>query len=60
MSINNAGQVVGWSILPSNLIHAFLWTSSGGMQDLGTLGGNSSFAFAINDVGAVTGSSDLP
>jgi probable HAF family extracellular repeat protein len=38
--------------------HAFLWSAETGMQDLGTLGGSSSFATAVNDDGAVVGFSD--
>ena len=40
--------------------HAFIWTISGGMKDLGTLGGAYSTATAINDNGAVVGNADLP
>jgi len=39
--------------------HAFIWDSVNGMQDLGTLGGNNSYAIAINDGGTVTGYSDI-
>jgi probable HAF family extracellular repeat protein len=34
--------------------HAFLY-SGGSMIDLGTLGGNESFGFGINDFGQITG-----
>ena len=68
--INNAGQVIGWSaidniILPNGgiALHAFSWSRSTGMADLGTLGGVyvDSYPFAINDLGQVVGvSSNLP
>jgi probable HAF family extracellular repeat protein len=65
--INAIGQVVGYSFLAGNEIqHAFLWTpdvangTTGTMVDLGALGGNSSIAYGINDVGVVVGSSNSP
>jgi probable HAF family extracellular repeat protein len=69
--INQYGQVVGWSYLPGNqggqgvdwtyvpgtgVEHAVLW-SDGTTQDLGTLGGGTSFAEAINSAGEVVGAS---
>jgi probable HAF family extracellular repeat protein len=38
--------------------HAFLWSAETGLQDLGTLGGSSSVAAAVNDDGTVVGYSD--
>ena len=39
--------------------HAFIWDSVNGLRDLGTLGGDNSYAFAINASGQVTGFSYL-
>jgi probable HAF family extracellular repeat protein len=54
--INAAGQVVGWSTVPSGGPHAFLW-SGGKMQDLTppNLTDPVSVAFGINDSGQVVG-----
>jgi len=68
--INNNGDVVGCSDTQTlegypctGLVagqHAFLWTKSGGMKDLGTLsGGNVSGALGINDSAAVVGYSNI-
>src|SRR5205823_901549 len=72
MAINDANQIAGYSD-PSGLdSHAFLWTSGGTggpaanpqMKDLGSLRagtfGASSFAYGINDVGQVVGSTNTP
>jgi probable HAF family extracellular repeat protein len=52
--INKAGVVVGAYPVAFNVYHAFLNRGSG-MVDLGTLGGASSQAVAINDKGEVLG-----
>jgi probable HAF family extracellular repeat protein len=39
--------------------HAFIWNADTGMTDLGTLGGDSSFALGVNDSGEVCGYSYL-
>jgi probable HAF family extracellular repeat protein len=68
--INNLGEVVGCSDTETSegypctgLVagqHAFLWTKSGGMKDLGTLsGGTVSGAIGINDAGVVVGYSNV-
>ena len=67
-AVNNRGQVAGGALntIPdpytSNFfisgatqVHAFRWTKSQGMQDLGTLGGTDSNAFEINNRGQIGG-----
>jgi len=56
--INNLGQVIGNYTDSAQHQRAFVWTQEGGMQDLGTLGGNETQAIAINEVGQVIGRSE--
>ena len=58
-SINDLGQVAGFSDAGAGAFSPFRWTPSGGMQDLGTLGGFTSYEFGINNEGQVTGTSDV-
>ena len=56
-----SAQVVGYSNTTGDAsTHAFSWTVSGGMTDLGTLGGNFSFASAVNNAGQVVGDRPKP
>jgi len=55
-SINNLGQVAGWSAYPDESTHAFFYNGMN-LQDLGTLGGYDSRAFGLNDKGQVVGTS---
>lgn len=56
--INDSGEVVGRTTTLHGGDHAFLWTASAGMVDLGTLGGENSEAVAIDDSGQVAGEAE--
>jgi probable HAF family extracellular repeat protein len=60
--INNAGQIVGGADIAARATtHAFLYSTTGGMQDLGTLyGKGSSYATAVDSAGHVVGVSTGP
>jgi probable HAF family extracellular repeat protein len=56
--INDSRQIVGtYGDVASR---GFLWTETGGMQDLGTLGCSNCFPSSINQSGQVVGSFELP
>jgi len=59
MAIVAALVLSGVQLCPAQSYHAFFWTKSQGMQDLGTLGGDSSYALGINDKSQVVGFSYL-
>jgi len=60
-AINDLGDVVGNSTISDSnrFTHAFVWTSARGMRDIGTLGGNNSWAWGINNHRQVVGYSSL-
>jgi probable HAF family extracellular repeat protein len=47
------------SVASAQKYHAFIWNSGNGLTDLGTLGGDRSYALGINDSGQVVGYSDV-
>lgn len=66
IDINNAGQIVGWSLStlkpgPTGQpqFAPFLWEPNHGMRNLGTLGGTMGGAADINQYGQIAGTSNL-
>jgi probable HAF family extracellular repeat protein len=71
MAVNRNGLVVGYSYYAHSesnpgsptitvQIHSHAFLYDGAIHDLGTLGGDSSFAYAVNDDGVVVGHSQTP
>jgi probable HAF family extracellular repeat protein len=62
-AINDSSQVTGYSEFSglSGVFHAYVWNKIDGMVDIGTLPEDeSSFGYAINQLGQVVGESDPP
>ena len=57
-SINQSGQVAGYSTNSSYQDRAFVTNSQNQLISIGTLGGASSYALGINDLGSVVGDSN--
>lgn len=57
LAINDSATVVGQSPNAQGYKHAFMWSESAGLTDLGTLGGSSSSALGINNKGWIVGTS---
>jgi probable HAF family extracellular repeat protein len=57
--ISDAGIVVGYGNIGSGMFRGFVWTSAGGMEELGTFGGNNSYATAVNSSSEVVGHASL-
>ena len=55
--MNDRTEVVGFAETTAGQPHAFLWTASDGMRDLGTLGASASMALALNNRTAIVGGS---
>lgn len=53
--VSDVGRVVGEASIELNRARAFSWSETGGIRDLGTLGGALSAAYAINFRGQIVG-----
>jgi probable HAF family extracellular repeat protein len=54
-AVNNAGSVLVTYEKPGLLFGSYLWSERSGMVDVGTLGGDYTFAMALNERGQVAG-----
>ncbi len=59
LAVNNHRQAVGKSGTTHEPQRAILWSRQDGLQTLGTLGGDKSWAVSINDTAQIVGSSKL-
>src|ERR1700676_566885 len=50
-----AATLTVYTSAQNTTVHAFLWSSTTGMQDLGSIGGGNSYANGINNAGQVVG-----
>lgn len=59
-AINDYEEIAGYSYIYTPALHtrAFIWDSTGGMVNIGTLGGDDSSANGINNLGQVVGYSE--
>jgi len=58
--VNNQNVIVGETAMPDFFTHAFRWTFDDEWEDLGTLGGNRSYALAINERQEISGGAQNP
>jgi probable HAF family extracellular repeat protein len=56
-AINDSQMIVGQSLFVNGNAHAFSWTPTTGVKDLGTLGGSESSALSVNNKGWIVGTS---
>lgn len=58
LAINESGWIAGTATIQDGTERAFVWRPGSGMTNLGTLGPDGSRAYAINDLGQITGESE--